>query len=131
MDSYLKTDLASSQSGFSLIEVLIAMGILARSMLAAAIIPRSTLRHRQLPGGCTVLAGIFLIPSVCRRSPPRICTPTIGLRYSSAGKMIEYLLSNISACGGSIPADHRFRNEKAPGPEGAWRFFYMNSISLI
>ena len=63
MDSYLKTDPASSQSGFSLIEVLIAMGILALSMLAAAIIPRSTLRHRQLPGGCTVLAGIFLIPS--------------------------------------------------------------------
>lgn len=36
MGPYLKTDLVSNQSGFSLIEVLIAMGILALSMLAAA-----------------------------------------------------------------------------------------------
>ena len=45
MDSYLKTDLASSQSGFSLIEVLIAMGILALSMLAAASMQFSSIRN--------------------------------------------------------------------------------------
>ena len=44
-DSYLKTDLASSQSGFSLIEVLIAMGILALSMLAAASMQFSSIRN--------------------------------------------------------------------------------------
>jgi len=45
MDSYLKTDLASSQSGFSLIEILIAMGILALSMLAAASMQFSSIRN--------------------------------------------------------------------------------------
>ncbi len=45
MDSSLKADLASNQSGFSLIEVLIAMGILALSMLAAASMQFSSIRN--------------------------------------------------------------------------------------
>ena len=45
MRSYLKTDLASNQSGFSLIEVLIAMGILALSMLAAASMQFGSIRN--------------------------------------------------------------------------------------
>lgn len=45
MDSYLKTGPASNQSGFSLIEVLIAMGILALSMLAAASMQFSSIRN--------------------------------------------------------------------------------------
>ena len=45
MDSYLKTDLASNQNGFSLIEVLIAMGILALAMLAAASMQFSSIRN--------------------------------------------------------------------------------------
>ena len=45
MDSYLKTNLASNQSGFSLIEVLIAMGILALSMLAAASMQFNSIRN--------------------------------------------------------------------------------------
>ena len=45
MDSYLKADLASNQSGFSLIEILIAMGILALAMLAAASMQFSSIRN--------------------------------------------------------------------------------------
>ena len=45
MRSYLKTDLASNQNGFSLIEVLIAMAILAMSMLAAAFMQLGSIRN--------------------------------------------------------------------------------------
>lgn len=45
MRSYLKTDLASNQTGFSLIEVLIAMAILAMSMLAAAFMQLGSIRN--------------------------------------------------------------------------------------
>ena len=45
MDSYLKADHASNQSGFSLIEVLVAMGILALAMLAAASMQFSSIRN--------------------------------------------------------------------------------------
>ena len=45
MRSYLKTDLASNQNGFSLIEVLIAMAILAMSMLAAATMQLGSIRN--------------------------------------------------------------------------------------
>ena len=45
MRSYLKTDLASNQNGFSLIEVLIAMAILAMSMLAAASMQIGSIRN--------------------------------------------------------------------------------------
>ena len=45
MLSYLKTDLASNQTGFSLIEVLIAMAILAISMLAAASMQLGSIRN--------------------------------------------------------------------------------------
>jgi type IV pilus assembly protein PilV len=45
MHSYLKTGLASNQNGFSLIEVLIAMAILAISMLAAATMQFSSIRN--------------------------------------------------------------------------------------
>ena len=58
MDSYLKTDLASSQSGFSLIEVLIAMGILALSMLAAASMQFSSIRNNA-SGNMTTQANML------------------------------------------------------------------------
>ena len=45
MDSYAKADLASNQNGFSLIEILIAMGILALAMLAAASMQFSSIRN--------------------------------------------------------------------------------------
>ena len=45
MDSYLKMDHVSNQRGFSLIEVLIAMGILALAMLAAASMQFSSIRN--------------------------------------------------------------------------------------
>ena len=45
MDSYLKADLGSNQRGFSLIEILIAMGILALAMLAAASMQFSSIRN--------------------------------------------------------------------------------------
>ncbi len=45
MGSYLKTDVLFSQNGFSLIEVLIAMGILALSMLAAASMQFGSIRN--------------------------------------------------------------------------------------
>ena len=45
MHSYLNTDLASSQNGFSLIEILIAMAILALSMLAAASMQFGSIRN--------------------------------------------------------------------------------------
>lgn len=45
MGSYLKADYASNQNGFSLIEVLIAMGILAMSMLAAASMQFGSIRN--------------------------------------------------------------------------------------
>ena len=45
MRSYLKADLVSNQSGFSLIEILIAMGILALSLLAAASMQFGAIRN--------------------------------------------------------------------------------------
>ena len=45
MRSYLNTDLASSQNGFSLIEILIAMAILALAMLAAASMQFGSIRN--------------------------------------------------------------------------------------
>ena len=45
MDSYLNEDLGSNQNGFSLIEILIAMGILALAMLAAASMQFSSIRN--------------------------------------------------------------------------------------
>ena len=45
MDSYVNEDLASNQNGFSLIEILIAMGILALAMLAAASMQFSSIRN--------------------------------------------------------------------------------------
>jgi len=45
MRSYLKTDLAFNQNGFSLIEVLIAMAILAMAMLAAVSMQFGSMRN--------------------------------------------------------------------------------------
>ena len=45
MRSYLKSDLVSNQNGFSLIEILIAMAILALAMLAAASMQFSSIRN--------------------------------------------------------------------------------------
>ncbi len=45
MDSYISTDLASNQNGFSLIEILIAMAILALAMLAAASMQFGSIRN--------------------------------------------------------------------------------------
>ena len=45
MRSYFERDIASKQSGFSLIEVLIAMAILALSLLAAATMQVSSIRN--------------------------------------------------------------------------------------
>lgn len=45
MRSYFERDIASKQSGFSLIEVLIAMAILAISLLAAATMQVSSIRN--------------------------------------------------------------------------------------
>ena len=45
MRSYTKSDFASSQNGFSLIEILIAMAILALSMLAAASMQFGSIRN--------------------------------------------------------------------------------------
>jgi type IV pilus assembly protein PilV len=45
MSSYLKLDIASNKDGFSLIEMLIAMAILALSMLAAASMQFGSIRN--------------------------------------------------------------------------------------
>jgi len=45
MRAYLKSDLGSNQNGFSLIEILIAMAILALSLLAAASMQLGSIRN--------------------------------------------------------------------------------------
>ena len=45
MGAYIKPDLASNQNGFSLIEILIAMAILALAMLAAATMQLGSIRN--------------------------------------------------------------------------------------
>jgi prepilin-type N-terminal cleavage/methylation domain-containing protein len=45
MGTYIKPDLASNQNGFSLIEILIAMAILAVAMLAAATMQLGSIRN--------------------------------------------------------------------------------------
>ena len=129
MDSYLKTDLASSQSGFSLIEVLIAMGILALSMLAAASMQFSSIRNNA-SGNMVPQANMLDIVSIAFGT---IYKSFEQLNRSTATDFQITIIASLSVFR-SVRITG-LRNEKAPGPEGAWqgawRFFCMDPISLI
>jgi type IV pilus assembly protein PilV len=58
IDSYFKAGHASNQNGFSLIEILIAMGILALAMLAAASMQFSSIRNNA-SGNMTTQANML------------------------------------------------------------------------